>query len=66
MANAKWLAHDYDKGVLVELKEKYGNISRIRCNVLYEKDNTFYLSDKDGLIGSFPKANYSAKIIKDV
>jgi len=54
----------YDSlGLVVELKEKYGGTITDTCTVLTIKDDMYITTHRDGLGGTYPLANYSAKII---
>ena len=49
-----WIAKDYDCGIEVTMKEKYGGYFKDTCNVVYEDQGKIYLITKDGI-----KAVYS-------
>ena len=62
--NPIWIAHDYENGVIVEIREKYGPTITDTCNVVCIIDDCFYLSTKDGVKRILPKSNYSITIKK--
>lgn len=46
-----------NESICIKLKEKYGEyhtVKKVMC--VSEKNNTFYLTDKNGLIGVYPKS----------
>lgn len=55
----------YDStGLIVELKEKYGGTMVDTCTVLMIRDDVYYTTHRDGTGGTYPMANYSARIVR--
>jgi len=60
----QWIDHNYELGLTVTMKEKYGSAKEFICNVVMEKDGHFILTNRDGVVADLPCGNWAVVKIK--
>jgi hypothetical protein len=60
----KWIDYDYNKELIVTMKEKYGHHIDFYCNLIIKKNGSFILINKEGIVADLPCANWAILEIK--
>ncbi len=62
--NCQQLIAKDSNGLIVEIKEKYGNVIYDSCTIIMKHDGDFVVIHRDGTVGRYPETFHSLRVWK--